>query len=115
MKSTANIKGHPLHPILVSFPVAFFTGALFFDVLNAIGKHNFYNTALYLEMAGVCLAVVAAVPGLIDFIYTVPPKSTGKTRAAKHGLTNVGMLLCFGAALFYRLNTALPNPIVLIG
>jgi nitrite reductase/ring-hydroxylating ferredoxin subunit len=41
---------------------------------------------------------------LIDFIFTVPPKSTGKKRAAKHGLTNITMVLFFAAALFFRLN-----------
>ena len=34
MKSKAHFKGHPLHPILVSFPIAFFIGVLLFDVLG---------------------------------------------------------------------------------
>jgi nitrite reductase/ring-hydroxylating ferredoxin subunit/uncharacterized membrane protein len=108
MKSRANIKGHPLHPILVSFPVAFFTGTLVFDVLGVIyAKYAFTETALYLEIAGLCSALAAAVPGLIDFIFTVPPKSTGKKRAAKHGLTNLTVVLFFAAALFCRLNTTI--------
>jgi nitrite reductase/ring-hydroxylating ferredoxin subunit/uncharacterized membrane protein len=114
MKSRANIKGHPLHPILVSFPVAFFTGTLVFDMLGMIyAKHAFTETALYLEIAGICSALAAAVPGLIDFIFTVPPKSTGKKRAAKHGLTNVTMLLLFAAALFCRLNATASSSIII--
>jgi nitrite reductase/ring-hydroxylating ferredoxin subunit/uncharacterized membrane protein len=108
MKSRANIKGHPLHPILVSFPVAFFSGTLLFDVLGMIyHKDAFTETALYLEIAGLCSALAAAVPGLIDFIFTVPPKSTGKKRAAKHGLTNLAVVLFFATALFCRLNYAI--------
>jgi len=115
MKSRANIKGHPLHPILVSFPIAFFTGTLVFDVLGWIFKNDFYQTALYLEIAGLCTAIIAAIPGLIDFTFTVPPKSTGKKRAAKHGLTNMAVLIFFGTALFYRLQAASPAPIIILG
>src|SRR5437868_5050245 len=105
MKSRANIRGHSLHPILVSFPVAFFSGTLLFDILGMIShKDPFIETALYLEIAGLCSAVAAAVPGLIDFIFTVPPKSTGKKRAARHGLTNLAVVLFFVTALFCRLN-----------
>ena len=115
MKSKANIKGHSIHQILVNFPVAFLTGTLIFDILAfACDKDTFSNTALYLEIAGIGTALLAAVPGLIDFIYTVPPKSSGKKRAAKHGLINVTMLLFFGAALFYRLSSTTVSPFILI-
>jgi nitrite reductase/ring-hydroxylating ferredoxin subunit len=48
------------------------------------------------------MAVVAAVPGLIDYIYTVPPESSAKTRARTHGLLNSTMLVLFVIAAFYR-------------
>jgi len=115
VKSKANIKGHPLHPILVTFPIAFFTGTLIFDVLGFIYDPGFSQTALYLEIGGLVAAVAAAIPGLIDYIFTVPPNSTGKKRATKHGLTNVTMLLFFGAALFYRLSADAPASFIIIG
>lgn len=103
MKSRAHIKGHPLHPILVSFPIAFFTGTLLFDVAGFVyGNAAFFQTAYHLEAAGVCFAVLAAVPGIIDYIFTVPPRSSGKKRAAKHGLTNTVMLLVFAGTWLYR-------------
>lgn len=34
MRSKASIKSHPLHPILVVFPIAFFIGTSIFDVLG---------------------------------------------------------------------------------
>lgn len=109
MRSKANIKGHPLHPILVSFPVAFFSGALVFDLLHVIAGQPFYsNIAKYLVIAGLLTALAAAIPGFIDFLFTVPPKSSAKKRAAKHGLTNVGVLLFFGLSLLYR--TRVPEP-----
>src|SRR5688572_8026300 len=40
-------------------------------------------TAAHLTAAGVLSALVAAVPGAIDYLYTVPPQSSGKRRATK--------------------------------
>jgi nitrite reductase/ring-hydroxylating ferredoxin subunit len=57
-----------------------------------------------LNIAGIGFALLAAIPGFIDFLYTVPPKSSGKKRAAQHGITNVIMLVCFIVAFFLRRN-----------
>jgi uncharacterized membrane protein/nitrite reductase/ring-hydroxylating ferredoxin subunit len=103
MKSKANIKSHPLHPILVNFPIAFFTGTLLFEAIGIFtGRGDMNHIAYYLEIAGICFALLAAVPGLIDFIYTVPPKSSGKKRAAKHGILNVTVVIIFAIAWFLR-------------
>ncbi len=115
MKSRANFNGHPLHPILVSFPIAFFTGTLIFDLSGWIFHRDLHQIVLYLEAAGLLSALVAAIPGLIDFIYTVPPQSTAKKRGAKHGLTNLGVALCFGTALFYRLRAEEPIILIILG
>src|SRR5215203_4835435 len=110
MRSKAHIQSHPLHPILVAFPIAFFTGTLLFHIAGWwLHKIPLLQTAYYLNIAGVGFAVLAAIPGLIDFIYTVPPKSSAKKRAAQHGILNTTMLLIFTVALFYRRGDA-PNP-----
>jgi nitrite reductase/ring-hydroxylating ferredoxin subunit len=57
-----------------------------------------------LNLAGIAGAVMAAIPGIIDFIYTVPPESSAKKRAATHGIANTCMLLIFTGAYFYRDN-----------
>ncbi|MFC0773028.1 DUF2231 domain-containing protein [Terrimonas alba] len=103
MKSKAHIKGHPLHPILVGFPIAFFVGTLFFDVLGLVyDRNDFHSTAMYLLMAGLAFALLAAIPGVIDFVYVVPPKSSAKKRAIKHALINIIVLAIFGLALLAR-------------
>jgi len=105
MRSKAQIKSHPLHPILVSFPVAFFTGTLLAHLAGWYLDHSgLIQTAYYLNAAGIAFAVLAAIPGFIDFLYTVPPKSSGKKRAARHGILNVLMLGIFIAAFIYRRN-----------
>jgi len=106
MRSKANIKGHPLHPILVSFPISLLTGALLLDVLSMITNEQSYaRAAVYAEALGLLSALMAAVPGLIDYHYTVPPDSSAKTRAIKHGLINSGAVIIFTVTFLLRLNT----------
>lgn len=105
MRSKASLKSHPLHPILVCFPLAFFIGAFIFDLLAFFSKAPALRTTSYhLVIAGIIGAVLAALPGLLDFIYTVPPHSSGKKRAAKHGLLNTANLLLFVAIYFLKRN-----------
>jgi nitrite reductase/ring-hydroxylating ferredoxin subunit/uncharacterized membrane protein len=114
MKSKANFKGHPLHPILVSFPIAFYVGTLLFDILAKTYSPEFLFTAYNLEIAALISAGIAAIPGLIDYIYTVPPKSTAKKRGTKHALTNISVIVFFTAALIYRAKTEVPEILILI-
>jgi len=103
MKSKAHFKGHPLHPILVSFPIAFFIGVLVFDVLGVMySRNDFHTTAMYLEIGGIGFALLAAVPGIIDYFFIVPPKSSAKKRGAKHGIINVTAVIIFAVALLLR-------------
>lgn len=103
MKSRASFRSHPLHPILIAFPIAFLTGTLVFHLAGILlEKYELNQVAYYLNVAGIVMGVVAAVPGIVDFIYTVPPKSSGKKRAATHGITNVTMLLIFTVACYFR-------------
>lgn len=102
MKSRAHFKSHPLHPILVSFPIAFFVGTLVFDLITLVNERkDLMDTARWMNVAGCCMAVVAAIPGFIDFLKAVPPESSAKKRAATHGSINVTVLILFLIA--YRL------------
>ena len=103
MKSKANIKSHPIHPILVGFPITLFTGSFVLDVLFLISHNSFLEQmAYFFAIGGIATGVLAAVPGIIDYCYTVPPKSTGKKRAAKHGLLNSFVILLFTITIFLR-------------
>ena len=103
MKSKVQFKGHPLHPILVSFPIAFFVGTLILDVLSVINnREDFRNMAFYLEGGGISFALLAAIPGFIDFLFTIPPNSSGKKRGATHGLINISMVIIFTIAWLLR-------------
>jgi uncharacterized membrane protein/nitrite reductase/ring-hydroxylating ferredoxin subunit len=105
MKSKASFKSHPIHPILVNFPIAFFVGAFIFDCIGLIADIIPLNTAAYyMSIAGCVGAVAAAIFGFYDYLETVPPDSSAKKRATKHGILNVTVLLLFVAAILLRLN-----------
>lgn len=67
-RSTAKIAGHPIHPMLIGFPIAFLVSTLVCDLvyLNT-GDPGWATGALWLIGAGVVTALVAAVFGFIDF------------------------------------------------
>jgi nitrite reductase/ring-hydroxylating ferredoxin subunit/uncharacterized membrane protein len=109
VRSRAQIKAHPIHPSLIPFPFAFLIGALFFDALGLIlERSELWRTAGHLTLAGIAAGLLAAVPGAIDYIYTVPPNSSGKKRATKHALGNVAALVAFALAWLSRGNDGAP-------
>ncbi len=68
-KSTAEIAGHPLHPMLIPFPIAFLVSTFVCDVIFWSTRNPAWSTAaLYLLGAALVMAALAAVAGLIDFL-----------------------------------------------
>jgi uncharacterized membrane protein len=68
-KSTASIAGHPLHPMLIPFPIAFFVFAFLCDLAFWRTGDAFWATAaVWLLGAGLVMAALAAVFGVIDFL-----------------------------------------------
>lgn len=66
--STAAVHGHPLHPMVVPFPIAFLVGALLTDVLYLWGGNLFWAQCSYwLLWAGLAMGLVAAMLGVADF------------------------------------------------
>jgi uncharacterized membrane protein len=78
-RSTASIAGHPLHPMVIPFPIASFVGALAADIAFASSGNPFWaEAARWLLVVGVVMALVAAIGGFIDFfgdarIRALPP------------------------------------------
>lgn len=98
MKSTAQIGGHPLHPMLIPYPFALLSSALVFDVGAAAGRRGWSRTAQHLTTAGLASAAVAAIPGIVDYFGTVPPGTQAKRSATIHALANASALVCFAVA-----------------
>jgi nitrite reductase/ring-hydroxylating ferredoxin subunit/uncharacterized membrane protein len=103
MKSQASIKGHPIHPMLIVYPFAFLTGSFGFAAAGAArDNRDLEQVSDYLVPAGIVAGLVAAVPGLLDYLYSVPPRSSANDRALKHALLNVTGLGLFAASWALR-------------
>ena len=68
-RTTAQIAGHPIHPMLIPFPIAFFVSAFLCDLAYWKTANAMWPTAsLWLLGAGLIMAALAAVMGLIDVL-----------------------------------------------
>jgi uncharacterized membrane protein len=87
MHSKVTILGHPVHPMLVAYPIAFNTATLVGFVIYGISADLFWlKLTIALNVAAVVMAVVAAVPGFIDWAAGHPERNPGQThRADPHG------------------------------
>lgn len=106
MASPASVKKHPLHPMLVAFPIGLWVFALVCDIVAATGATGPWKTvALYSVAGGIVGAVLAAVPGLIDYFSIDEPAM--RRIATFHFVVNVCALMVFAINLWSRL--ALPT------
>jgi len=100
MYSKATIAGHPVHPMLVGFPVACYTGTLVgFAVYAANGAQFWLNLAIALNVVGVGSALLAALPGFVDWAFGIPRGSAAKTVGLAHAGLNVAALALFAVSL----------------
>jgi uncharacterized membrane protein len=101
MYSKVKIAGHPVHPMLVAFPVALYTAtAVLLIVYQVTGDFYWLRTGVLTNAAGVIAAAVAAVPGFIDFIMGIPRGTRASATARNHALLNVTALVLFVVNLF---------------
>ena len=90
--------------MLIAFPVALYTATVVTLLVHAGTADPFwYRVALYANIAGVVMAIVAAVPGLIDLL-GVPRESRARPTGIRHAAFNTLALVLFAisAVLLYR-------------
>jgi len=78
--STVSVAGHPAHPVLIVFPVAFLVGAAGTDIGYWLTSDPFWARAsLWLIGAGFGAGILAAITGFLDFfkIKRVRDRSAG--------------------------------------
>src|SRR5205085_1207433 len=96
MRSTARVGSHPIHPMLVAFPIGLWIPSFILDLLGRATGNQLYWQAGFIAVIGGCIgAVLAAVAGTIDLFYTVPPRSSGRKRGYIHGGLNSLVLIVF--------------------
>lgn len=102
MESRAKALGHPIHPMLIVFPLGLLGTAVIFDVLYLVtDRSGFTVAAAYAIAAGVLGGLVAGVFGLIDWL-AIPGGSRAKRIGSLHGMGNVVVLALFAASWLLR-------------
>jgi uncharacterized membrane protein len=101
--STAKVGGHPIHPMLIPFPIVCFIGVLVTDIVFLNNHDPGWATASrYLLAIGLVMAALAAVAGLTDFMGDDRVRGSGD--AVKHMLANVTAVVLEIVNFFVRLN-----------
>src|SRR5207248_1906600 len=94
--SGARLGKHPIHPMLVVIPLGLWVTALVFDVVYAVTGNPSMRTAAFWNIgAGVVGALLAAIPGFVDWY--------GMTGRAGR-LATYHMLLNLGAVALFAVN-----------
>jgi nitrite reductase/ring-hydroxylating ferredoxin subunit/uncharacterized membrane protein len=96
MISKASIRSHPIHPMVVAFPIGLWVTSFIFDLIGAAShEQGYFFASFYMIVAGCVGAVFAAVPGVVDLFGVIPANSSGRSRGYIHGSVNTLALLLF--------------------
>ena len=99
MYSKIKLFGHPIHPMLIAYPIAFYTSTLAgFCIYAATGTMFWLKLTIAVNLAGIVMAALAALPGFLDWLLGIPSGTGAKTDGMKHGLLNVASLGLFVAS-----------------
>jgi uncharacterized membrane protein len=103
MYSIAKVKNHPIHPMLVGFPITFYILTLVAFVTYQAGANDifWYKLGVFSNYAAIACAVVTAVPGFIDWAFGVPNYSSAKARGLIHMGLNLTILALYIGNAFY--------------
>jgi uncharacterized membrane protein len=102
MESKIKFVGHPLHPILIVFPLGLLATAVAFDIAALIsGQIHWYNISFWMIAAGIFGGLLAMLPGLVDWL-AIPTNTRAKAIGLWHGAGNAVVLILFAMSWFIR-------------
>ncbi len=102
MESRAKIAGHPVHPMLIVFPLGLLATAVIFDIITLVwGAGRWSEMSFWMILVGVIGGLVAAVFGLIDFL-AIPSGTRAHAIGLWHGAGNVVVVVLFAVSWFLR-------------
>lgn len=102
MEARAKILGHPIHQMLIVFPLGLLATSFFFDLAALVTKNGQLSVvAFWMIFAGVIGGLLAAVFGLVDWL-AIPSGTRAKAIGVWHGVGNVVVVVLFAASWFLR-------------
>jgi uncharacterized membrane protein len=112
MYSKVKIFGHPLHPMLVNFPIAFYVSTLIaFIIFGVSGDAFWFKVGIAANIAGIVMALVASTFGFIDWAFGIPNGVAAKNTGIIHMSLNTTSLILFVITLILNAgqwNAAVP-------
>ena len=95
MKTPAAVAKHPIHPMVIPFPIALWIFSLASDLIYLFdfGGPVWKDIALYTMVGGIIGGLAAAVPGYLDYRSLTDPVAV--RLAQMHMVINVGLVLLF--------------------
>jgi uncharacterized membrane protein len=110
MESRAKLLGHPIHQMLIVFPLGLLATALVFDAVQLITGNGFWSELAYwMIAAGVVSGLIAAPFGLIDWM-AIPGGTRAKRIGAVHGAGNAVVIALYAISWLMRIeNPAAPQ------
>lgn len=117
MQTPASIAKHPIHPMLVNFPIGLWMFSLVCDLigLSVAAPAVWFTVAFYTMVGGLIGALAAAVPGFIDLLFYkgfVPPV---KKIALTHMTINLSVVALYAVNIGLRISgpASMEVPIIL--
>ncbi len=113
MNSPATIAKHPIHPMLVVFPIGLWAFSLVSDLIYLFKEMPLWSElALYTIAGGLIGAIAAAVPGLIDMLAITDVRA--RKIARDHLILNASAIVIFGLSLLVRISAEPGAPLAII-
>ncbi len=114
MESRAKLLGHPIHQMLIVFPLGLLSAGVVFDIIGLMSDNPLWGwIAYYLLGAGIVTGLVAAVFGAIDY-FAIPRGTRAKYVGTLHGVGNVLVVALFGAGWLLRQDTPAEPPVIAV-
>ena len=102
MESKAKLIGHPIHPMLIVFPLGLLATAVAFDIVALITRDaSWFGISFWMIAGGIIGGLLAAIFGLVDW-WAIPSGTRAKAIGLWHGVGNVVVLVLFAISWFMR-------------
>jgi uncharacterized membrane protein len=114
VEARAKVLGHPIHQMLIVFPLGLLATSFFFDLIYLFAHVDGLAAAsFWMIAAGIIGGLVAAVFGLVDWL-AIPAGTRAKAVGMWHGGGNVVVVGIFAASWLLRRPSPAAPPVVTI-
>jgi uncharacterized membrane protein len=102
MESKTKFLGHPVHPMLIVFPLGLLATAVIFDLIAlARSFSDLFTVAYWMITAGLVGGAASSIFGLIDYL-AIPAGTRAKSIGLLHGAGNVLVMMLFALSWWMR-------------